>query len=128
MKHVLIIDDNDMDIFVAKYVLNKSQKVEKIISKNSAISALEYLEDLKGNPEEFPDIIFLDIRMPEIDGFGFLEKFVKLTETENIQCPIVMLSSSNDETDIKQAMEYTVVRKFFTKPLTLEMLGILEGI
>lgn len=121
-KHVLLIDDNEIDNYVSKHVVSHSKMAEKISVKGSAIEALEYLETVKGNADEFPDFIFLDIRMPQMDGFGFLEEFIKFPEVINNQCSVAMLSSSSDQGDIDRAMQYPVVKKYITKPLSIEKL------
>lgn len=125
MKHVLLIDDNDIDCHIAKLVITKSNKAQKISVQNSAAGALEFLNSLKNNPEEFPDNIFLDIQMPEMNGFAFLEKFKEFPEVFQKKCKIIMLTSSNDQQDIDRSFEYSTVKKFITKPLTL---GVLEDV
>lgn len=121
-QHVLLIDDNEVDNYISKYIFTKSQMAEKITIKSSAIEALKLLEELKGNSAEFPDLIFLDIRMPLMDGFQFLDEFMKFDEALKNHCSVIMLTSSSDQEDIKKALQYTVVKKYLTKPLTLKML------
>lgn len=121
-KHVLLIDDNDIDNYVTNHVISRSQMAEKITIKNSAIAALEYLEIIKGNGEEFPEMIFLDIKMPMMDGFEFLDELIKFPKVINNQCSVVMLTSSGDQNDIDRASQYAVVKNFFIKPLKKEML------
>lgn len=121
MKHVLLIDDNEIDNYIAKHIITKSKIAQKINVHNSAIDALEFLETLKNNPEGFPDIIFLDIQMPEMNGFGFLEAFNKYPKTIHNQCKVIMLSSSGHPQDINRALQYPFVKKFLTKPLLLSM-------
>ena len=76
LEKVLLIDDSDIDNMVNKKVIEKTGVAKTIVIKKSAQSALDYLKDLSLNAsDDIPDVIFLDIRMPEIDGFGFLEKY-----------------------------------------------------
>ncbi|MCM4156452.1 response regulator [Gramella sp. AN32] len=126
MKHVLLIDDNEIDSYIAKHIITKSKMAQKINVQNSAIDALEFLGTLKNNPEEFPDNIFLDIQMPEMNGFGFLEEFKKFSESIQNQCRVIMLTSSNDPKDIDRSFQYPFVKKFLTKPLVLRMLEDLK--
>jgi len=122
MKHVLLIDDNEIDSYIAKHVITKSKMAEKISVQSSAIDALKFLGTLKNDHEEFPDNIFLDIQMPEMDGFGFLEEFKNFSEAIHDQCKIIMLTSSSDQQDMDRSFQYPFVKKFLTKPLTLSML------
>ena len=74
-KNILLVDDSEMDNYINGYVVKEMEIAETITVKNSAIDALTFLE----HPENlFPELIFLDIRMPKIDGFGFLENFLNL--------------------------------------------------
>lgn len=124
--HILLIDDNDIDTFVNKHIVTKSKITNKITTKNSAVKALEFLESIAENEEEFPDLIFLDIGMPVMNGFGFLEELIKYPLVIENKCSVVMLTSSNDQNDIDRAMEYSVVKKFLVKPLNLEMIAALN--
>lgn len=122
-KHILLIDDNETDNFISNYFVEKSKIAEKITVKGSALEAMEYLEKLKGNSEEFPDFIFLDLSMPKMDGFDFLDQFMKFPEAINNKCSVAILTSSNDKEDIARASQYPVVKKYFIKPLRLEDLN-----
>jgi len=124
-KHILLVDDNDIDTYITNHIVKKSQIAEKITIKNSGIKAIEYLQSIKESAEEFPDLIFLDIGMPIMNGFGFLEEFVKLPLVIANHCSVVMLTSSNDQNDIDRAMNYSVVKKYFVKPLKLPMVETL---
>ncbi|MEN9908903.1 MAG: hypothetical protein RLZZ540_2052 [Bacteroidota bacterium] len=122
LKHVLLIDDNDIDNYVNNHIVTKSKIAEKITIKKSAIAALDFLKSIGENDVAFPDLIFLDISMPIMDGFGFLEEIIKFPNTIEKQCAVVMLSSSDNPNDIKRAMNFEVVIDFFTKPLRIEMI------
>jgi CheY-like chemotaxis protein len=121
-KHILLIDDNEADNYISEFVINEVAAATKVTKATSAIKALEYLDTVKGNTDTFPDCIFLDIRMPEMDGFGFLEVFMQFPEAVNSESCVIMLSSSNNQKDIDRALGYPVVKKFLTKPLEPEML------
>jgi CheY-like chemotaxis protein len=123
MKHVLLIDDNEIDSYVAQYIIAKNKSPKKISVKSSAIEALEFLTTLKNSGEEFPDYIFLDIRMPEMNGFGFLEEFNKFPKILINHCKVIILSSSENEQDIDHSLQFLSVKKFITKPLCLDVLA-----
>tara|TARA_B110000902_G_scaffold239164_1_gene287632 strand:- start:58 stop:435 length:378 start_codon:yes stop_codon:yes gene_type:complete len=122
MKHVLLIDDNEIDSYIAQYIIVKNKMPQKISVKSSAIEALEFLAILKKNEEEFPDYIFLDIQMPEMNGFEFLEEFNKISEVFIAHCSVIMLTSSSDDRDRQHSFQYPFVKKFITKPLSLDLL------
>lgn len=122
MKHVLLIDDNSIDNYITKSIISKSNLAQKISVIDSAIKALEYLAKLKNYPDDFPDVILLDVQMPEMDGFAFLEQFSQFPNEIIDSCRIYMLSSSNDKYDTERALQFSVVKKYFNKPFRTEML------
>lgn len=116
-KLVMVIDDNEVDLYISDKLIKKNAFSEEVISMNSAISALEYLKSMAGAHEKIPQLIFLDIRMPEMDGFGFLERYESLPETVKTKCIIMMLSSSLDKEDHERASKNKYVTRFLNKPL-----------
>lgn len=121
MDKVLLIDDSEIDNMVNKRVIDKTGLASVIVVRNSAQSAIDYLLDISTtNTELIPGVIFLDIRMPEIDGFGFLELFENLPQAVHAKSRIVMLSSSIDAEDYKKAMDNRFVKQFLNKPLHKE--------
>ena len=119
---VLLVDDNDTDNFISKRIIEINQFSDQVVIKNSGKSALEYLEENKNNAEKLPDIIFLDINMPIVDGFVFLYEYDKFPEEVKANCRIIILSSSDNRRDIDKIIDNDYVIKFITKPLTEEAL------
>jgi CheY-like chemotaxis protein len=68
---VMLVDDNDTDNFISRRIIEITKFAKNVEVKNSGKSALEYLEREQDNPAKLPDIIFLDINMPIVDGFVF---------------------------------------------------------
>lgn len=115
-----------MDRYVAERNIRKYSFAADVIQKESAKSALAFLSSLENRPDELPDVIFLDIRMPEIDGFGFLVEYEKLPEALRRKSIIVMLSSSLDPDDHEKARNSKYVNRFLNKPLNKDQLDGLE--
>jgi CheY-like chemotaxis protein len=119
-KTVLMIDDNDIDGFVTKKIIEKSGFAKNVILKKSAFKALEYLRSNDSSGKNFPDIIFLDLRMPEMDGFKFLDEFEKLNNDSSNNCKIVVFSSSIDTDDYNRVKNNKFVKKYIRKPISME--------
>jgi response regulator RpfG family c-di-GMP phosphodiesterase len=129
MKHklVLLVDDDADNNFINAWILKK-EFASEVVAEQSAQDALNYLKKLSNLRMELPSIIFLDIRMPIMDGFGFLGEFEKLSSHIKERCQIVMLSSSFDKSDYNRAMEDPHVIKYINKPLSPEALKELEKV
>lgn len=120
LKNILVIDDNDTDLLIAKIVVEKSGFKGSIITKNSGKSALEYLESIINKPEFWPSIIFLDINMPVVNGFVFLYEYEKMKEEFRKVSKIAVLTSSDNKTDMERFLVSESVIDFVSKPISIE--------
>jgi CheY-like chemotaxis protein len=123
---VMLVDDNDTDNFIHKRVIELTGFAKNIVVKNSGKSALEYLESNKNNIANLPDVIFLDINMPIVDGFVFLFEYENFPENLKQKCRIAILSSSDNKRDIDRIVDNEYVVNFITKPLSEEALSDLK--
>jgi len=111
---LMMIDDNQIDQMLYKRIIERSGLVEKLQSFSMADEALEYL---KSEPENWPDVVLLDINMPKMDGFEFLEA-AEDAFGEDFSVVVVMLTTSLDPRDVERATHFSVVKKYLDKPLT----------
>jgi len=124
-KKVMIVDDTYIDRYIAERNIKKHGLAEEVIAKESASAALSYLESLIESPEQLPGLIFLDIRMPEVDGFGFLAAYEKLPESVKTTCLVMMLSTSLNPSDQEKVKQSKYISRFLNKPLDRGKIEIL---
>ena len=125
---VMLVDDNDTDNFISQKIIELNGFADRVIAKNSGKSALEYLEANENSPAELPDVIFLDINMPIVDGFVFLFEFERFNEELKKKCKIAILSSSDNKRDIERIVDNDYVVKYITKPLTQDALSEISSV
>ncbi|MCE7863358.1 MAG: response regulator [Bacteroidetes bacterium CHB5] len=115
---VLLVDDNDTDNFISKRIIEITKFARRVEVKSSGKGALDYLKQHQNQPENIPNLIFLDINMPIVGGFVFLYEFEKFNELVRNKCKVIILSSSDNKRDIDKIVNNKHVIKFITKPLT----------
>ena len=125
-ERVLLIDDNDIDNFINERMITANLFSKEVIIKNSAESALLFLNENDGNDSVMPQLIFLDLNMPVMDGFGFLAEFEKLSENIRKNAKVIVLSSSISPEDINRASTNPYVVKYVNKPLNEKYLNAIN--
>jgi CheY-like chemotaxis protein len=119
---VMVVDDNETDRYIAEMMISRNNFARTVVVADCAREALTYLEQNLGKPGNLPQIIFLDINMPELNGFDFLERYDAFPDDLKKNCRIVMLTSSLDGKDHALANKDPHVAMFLNKPLNREKL------
>ncbi len=122
---VLLIDDDKATNFFNKRVVTKHEGFQQVNTVQSGIAALEYLNAVENNTATKPDLIFLDINMPAMNGWEFLVEFSKLNQKVTNGIKVILLSTSSNPDDVKQSAKNHAVDDFINKPLSL---GLLDNV
>jgi two-component SAPR family response regulator len=124
----IVIDDNRLERFLAEKLIAKYQFAEQVMSFSSAVDGLSYLQSLGNDPASFPEIIFLDIHMPLMTGFEFMDKYLEFPQDIKDHCKIVLFSSTDAYIDHIRMKNYPIIYKFLRKPLSEEKLSSLQSL
>lgn len=122
-KYVMLLDDSELDNFINRKVIESAFFAERVYVNTSGISALEFFKNLVDtSPELFPEVIFIDINMPMMDGFQFIGNLKELLRDKIKSVKLIILTSSVNPEDKLEAEKKFENVTFFNKPLTKEML------
>ncbi len=108
---VMVVDDSEPDQFISKLTINQHDDSISILQAYDGQEALEILS----SSDEKPQLIFLDINMPRMNGHEFLEAYRQCPN--NDAAVIIMLTSSDQDRDVEQSRAHSSVKAYFTKPL-----------
>lgn len=133
LKLILCVDDDPITLMLCKMVISKSAFAGEIITAQNGEEALNYFDNIKLNNlgseiVSYPKFIFLDLNMPIMGGWEFLDIFYKKDYAAIFkETKIIVLSSTIDPQDIQRAKSYPMVLDFLSKPITKEILEDLKS-
>ena len=120
---IMIVDDNPIDHMITKYILKHNFAVEDVTVMESAEAALFFLTERQHNITELPELIILDLDMPGVNGFGFLERFSRLNKQLIKKCNVVVLTGSDVTADLEKIKANQFVTELISKPLSRNALS-----
>lgn len=124
-----LVDDDEVFQFIAKHTIQRTGIVGNIQVFSNGQLALNSLESVLDSPGLQPDVILLDLTMPVLDGWGFLEDFLLLKPRMGKKVLIYVVSSSINPADVERARSISVVTDYVVKPITQEkFVGLLENL
>ncbi|MFV5691831.1 response regulator [Flavobacterium sp. LT1R49] len=132
LDQILCVDDDPITLMLCKKVITKASFSNEIITSQNGEEALNFFNKLKGtNPEselkKHPQLIFLDLNMPVMGGWEFLDIFNTDDYSEFNTIKVIVLSSTIDPEDLEKAKSYSMVIDFLSKPITVSMLEYLKN-
>ena len=124
---VFLIDDDLKFSFITKTLLSKISFAKEIVDYSDASEALNQLKkNTKNGGGKLPDIIFLDLNMPGMDGWDFLEEYKSLPASFRNDCKLFVLTSSIDPVDKLKSQSYAFVTDFISKPLARDKVNSIQ--
>ncbi len=121
--HFIIIDDSQLDCFIGEKIIQNTGTFSSVKSYTQATEAYEVIKNSDPNTAEAMTIIVLDIQMPVMNGFQFVEAFEKLPENIRSNYAIFMFSSSINENDKNRLENHPCIRKFYGKPISKDIVA-----
>lgn len=127
IKSILLIDDDEATIFYYKIIIDYAGCKAQVDVATNGKKAIEYIHSRIEKNEPLPDLTFLDINMPVMNGWGFMDAYSELPEVQKSKMVIVMLTSSLNPDDEENADRYSDIAEFRIKPLTADVMEELSN-
>jgi len=129
LEQILCIDDDPITLMLCKKVVSKSSFSYEVVTAQNGEEALHHFNVLKYTNDKArkrPELIFLDLNMPIMGGWEFLDHFTSPDYREFNMVPVIVLSSTIDPEDLAKAKKYPIIVDFLSKPITQPMLEYLK--
>lgn len=127
-ENILLVDDDPITLMLCKKVFSRTSFSNTVITAQNGEEAISFFKKLNKNTESenLPELIFLDLNMPVMGGWEFLDEFSNKRYERFHQIKIVVLSSTIDPEDLAKTKDYPMIIDFLPKPITLNMLNNLN--
>ena len=123
---IMLVDDNETDLFINEKIIKYSGMTDRFVIQKNGEVALNYIKEHIGKPQDLPNVIFLDLNMPIMNGTAFLNHYEALPSQVKDNCKVIVLTSSNDYRDEENMKQNKNVLKYISKPLSEEDLPLLN--
>ena len=118
IKNLLLIDDDEIFTFITKKIIEATNLTEQIKIFDNGKDAIDFLKSIAERIDLLPEVIFLDLSMPVLDGWGFLEEYILLRPRFGKKITLYIISSSVSPQDHERAKSYSDVSDFIIKPMS----------
>jgi len=126
--NIMVVDDDSTFTFIFHKQIEKLEDVRVVNESSNGSEALTYLREALRQNEVLPDIIVLDLNMPIMNGWAFLDEYTVICETAGVSIPVCILSSTINQADFDKANTYQTVKSFFSKPITSDQIASMRKI
>lgn len=118
--NIMLIDDDEIFTYIIKKIIDETQLADQINIFGNGREAITYLEKVANEADSLPEVIFLDLNMPILDGWGFLEEYIQLKPNLCKKINLYIITTSVSPMDFKKAKTYSEVSDFIVKPMAKE--------
>ena len=122
MCKLVLIDDNPIDHYIMRTMLHNNEACKQATYTYDGSMILEFIEEHRSATDSLPDVIFLDLTMPDFSGWEFLDRFEKLKDGLKKQIELYVMTSSVRDSDKERSSRYGCVSSFISKPLSKQTL------
>lgn len=119
--NIAVIDDDDIYVYMTKRIIEKTQIFKKVLVFKNGLEGLNFIEKHYNDYNDLPELILLDLSMPIMNGWQFLDGFIKLYPNNDSRIKIYLSTSSISPSDMERAKKISVVSNYLVKPISKEL-------